>query len=52
MFYSDNNVLRTLSYMNHVQFVALASKYGFNSYRVFVKYPIRQTFSKTGIFQY
>ena len=36
----ENPVLRTLGYLNHNNFVATASKYGFDHYMVNVKYAI------------
>ena len=40
-------VLRTLAYLNHNNFVATASKYGFDNYMVNVKYAIWQNFGKS-----
>jgi len=44
---SESPVLRTLAYLNHNNFVATASKYGFDNYMVNVKYAIWQNFGKS-----
>jgi len=44
---SENHVLRTLAYLNHTNFVATASKYGFDNYMVNVKYAVWRNFGKS-----
>ena len=43
----ENPVLRTLGYLNHNNFVATASKYGFDNYVVNAKYAVWRNFDKS-----
>jgi len=45
--WSENPVLRTLAYLNHNNFIATASKYGFDNYMVNVKYAVWRNFHKS-----
>jgi len=46
---SENPVLRTLTYLNQNNFIATASKYGFDNYMANVAYAIGRNFGKSGL---